>query len=346
MRRAARGRRAAGAGVLHHARERQQPRDLAGVLHEGRHHLAADADHQVDGAFEDQEHAVGRVPLAKDHLAGLESHDLAVARPATRAARRPARPAPRRDAARWQAGCSQHHLVLVTPAPVLARARASARSGCVVWWKCFVACRLGELSQQPTCPHDMHRRRWTQAAPIRRQSSHPCALGRTALDSGDVCARAVGRHQARSAWPGRCLCAISGSWLWSPRHPRPPAPRSRPDGWPPRTVRSPPDRSCTSARRRRTTARRFQVLRQRPGRCPIPRARPPRSDTASARRCAPTAPAIARPRRCDGPSPGRRRQSPPSWHGRCPPPAACAGGQNRRATPAIPPLRLRARRLD
>src|SRR5439155_20488713 len=45
--------------------------------------------------------------------------------------------------------------------------------------KCAVACRLGELSQQPTWPHDMHIRRCTHWPPMRRQSSQPSLLGRT-----------------------------------------------------------------------------------------------------------------------------------------------------------------------
>ena len=39
------------------------------------------------------------------------------------------------------------------------------------------AWRLGELSQQPTWPHVMHNRRWTQRPPIRSQSSQPVLVG-------------------------------------------------------------------------------------------------------------------------------------------------------------------------
>ncbi len=45
--------------------------------------------------------------------------------------------------------------------------------GCPVAWKCLVACRLGELSQQPTCPHSTHSRSSTQVPPVARQSWHP-----------------------------------------------------------------------------------------------------------------------------------------------------------------------------
>src|SRR2546425_12442547 len=43
--------------------------------------------------------------------------------------------------------------------------------GCLLRWKCLVACLFLEESQQPTWPQDMHRRRWTQVSPILMQSS-------------------------------------------------------------------------------------------------------------------------------------------------------------------------------
>ena len=48
-------------------------------------------------------------------------------------------------------------------------------------WKCLVACRFGDESQQPTCPQVRQRRRWTHSPPIFKQSSHPSALGVTFL---------------------------------------------------------------------------------------------------------------------------------------------------------------------
>src|SRR5580692_5276483 len=51
--------------------------------------------------------------------------------------------------------------------------------GCLVLWKCFVACLFGEESQHPTCPHSMHIRRWTHVPPILKQSSQPLADGFT-----------------------------------------------------------------------------------------------------------------------------------------------------------------------
>src|SRR2546422_6997206 len=46
--------------------------------------------------------------------------------------------------------------------------------GCLVLWKCFVACLFFEESQQPTCPHSMHSRRCTQVSPILTQSWQTC----------------------------------------------------------------------------------------------------------------------------------------------------------------------------
>src|SRR5206468_2977851 len=40
----------------------------------------------------------------------------------------------------------------------------------------FVAWRLGESSQQPTCPQTRHRRRWTHLAPMARHSSQPVGV--------------------------------------------------------------------------------------------------------------------------------------------------------------------------
>src|SRR5215475_84171 len=48
-------------------------------------------------------------------------------------------------------------------------------TGCCVSRKCKVACFLGEESQQPTWPHDLHSRNSTHTDPSARHSSH--ALG-------------------------------------------------------------------------------------------------------------------------------------------------------------------------
>src|SRR6478672_8578065 len=44
-------------------------------------------------------------------------------------------------------------------------------SGCLVRWKCLVACLFFDESQQPTWPHSRHRRRWTHVSPVLMQSS-------------------------------------------------------------------------------------------------------------------------------------------------------------------------------
>src|SRR5579864_9677799 len=49
--------------------------------------------------------------------------------------------------------------------------------GCLVWWKCFVACLFFESSQQPTWPHVRHSRRCTHVSPIARHSSQPVLFG-------------------------------------------------------------------------------------------------------------------------------------------------------------------------
>ena len=43
-------------------------------------------------------------------------------------------------------------------------------------WKCFVACWLGEESQQLTSPQDRHRRRCTQLPPTFIHSPHPAGV--------------------------------------------------------------------------------------------------------------------------------------------------------------------------
>jgi len=52
---------------------------------------------------------------------------------------------------------------------------------------CLLAWRLGELSQQPTCPHSRQIRRWTQPSPMARQSSQPSTA------SGSSVTRTVSR---------------------------------------------------------------------------------------------------------------------------------------------------------
>src|SRR5262245_42689991 len=51
--------------------------------------------------------------------------------------------------------------------------------GCLVAWKCFVACLFLLESQHPTWPQLRHMRNSTQVSPICKHSSHPGALGVT-----------------------------------------------------------------------------------------------------------------------------------------------------------------------
>ena len=52
-----------------------------------------------------------------------------------------------------------------------------------------MACLIGELSQQPTWPHDVQRRRCIQRPPIRRQSSQPSDDGATSGTMVSRCAQ-------------------------------------------------------------------------------------------------------------------------------------------------------------
>src|ERR1700738_1238814 len=52
-------------------------------------------------------------------------------------------------------------------------------TGCWVAWKCFVACLLGESSQQPTWPQVRQIRKCSHTLPLSRHSSQPSALGVT-----------------------------------------------------------------------------------------------------------------------------------------------------------------------
>src|SRR5437868_12136981 len=56
-------------------------------------------------------------------------------------------------------------------------------SGCLVRWKCLVACLFLDESQQPTCPHSKHSRRWTQLSPVLMQSSQTS----TSVDLNLIC---------------------------------------------------------------------------------------------------------------------------------------------------------------
>src|SRR5438876_5527926 len=89
--------------------------------------------------------------------------------------------------------------------------------GWLVAWKCAVAWRFGESSQQPTWPQVRHRRRCTHQSPVCRHSSQPSALGVTSA-MPDSCGQtsgiggllldyAVGQESVER---GNDLCAIAG----------------------------------------------------------------------------------------------------------------------------------------
>src|SRR5260370_24391265 len=52
-------------------------------------------------------------------------------------------------------------------------------NGCPVAVACAVACCMGEVSQQPMCPHWAHRRRCTHQPPAASHSTQPSPLGGT-----------------------------------------------------------------------------------------------------------------------------------------------------------------------
>ena len=86
----------------------------------------------------------------------------------------------------------EEDLVDIAPAPAFPADR-SLDVGCVAW-KCLVAWRLGELSQQPTWPQVRQSRRCTHCEPIFRHSSQPSALGVTSRMSAAW--SAFVRHQS------------------------------------------------------------------------------------------------------------------------------------------------------
>ena len=71
-----------------------------------------------------------------------------------------------------------------------------------------VACRFGESSQQPTCPHSRQMRRCSQTPPVARQSSQP------STDSGQLGDGDRGRGGCRSACAALLGCWCRGSRTW------------------------------------------------------------------------------------------------------------------------------------
>jgi hypothetical protein len=52
-------------------------------------------------------------------------------------------------------------------------------NGCPVAVAWALAYCMGEVSQQPMCPHCAHRRRWTHQPPAASHSTQPVLLGGT-----------------------------------------------------------------------------------------------------------------------------------------------------------------------
>ena len=279
-----------------------------------------------------------RVALAKTHSPDSYSHDLAVARPARRAARR----STRREAsiamqlfdverARLTAITSS----CVTPAPVFAglerphdrmRRRVKVpRRMLVLRGVAAPDVAAGQADAQ------MHPR-----APMRRHSSQPRALGRI----GSIPARwaqvPLRGYQGDRPRPDRGLCAVSGSRPVTSSSGWPPARHSRrSDGrglpfdlrWPVEYVRSTSANSCTTLSSSSTTtwSAPFALDRGRIRRIPRP------DDDARRRR----------ERAGHGDNPLRRRRvvvGDDDGFGALDAGelAACAGGRNRRAAPAAP----------
>lgn len=91
-------------------------------------------------------------------------------RSAGRAASSPSLAAPIRRVDLHTISSSTKHQRQVSPGSKLATIAWS------VVWKCFRACRFGELSQQPTWPQLRQRRRWIHESPVRRHSSQPSGV--------------------------------------------------------------------------------------------------------------------------------------------------------------------------
>src|SRR6266478_147532 len=77
-------------------------------------------------------------------------------------------------------------------------------------WKCAVACRFGELSQQPTWPQDMHSRRCTQRPPVLRQSSQPSPLAVTSRTWSRCVHTGIGNISVRRPRESRTIRGVTG----------------------------------------------------------------------------------------------------------------------------------------
>src|SRR2546426_4981080 len=75
-------------------------------------------------------------------------------------------------------------------------------------WKCLVACLLGEESQQPTCPQDMHSRRWTHSPPLAQPDRKSTRLNSSHL----VISYAVFCLKKKKQTPQRGASRAGHSW--------------------------------------------------------------------------------------------------------------------------------------
>jgi len=77
--------------------------------------------------------------------------------------------------------------------------------GCPAWRAWPVACRFGELSQQPMCPQDWHMRRCTQVPPTARQSLQP------AISSGNAVTENAPEVRTRRAHPASASIKVAAA---------------------------------------------------------------------------------------------------------------------------------------
>src|SRR5712692_5389360 len=81
-------------------------------------------------------------------------------------------------------------------------------NGCRVAAACAVACCMGEVSQQPMCPHCAHRRRCTHQPPAASHSTQPSPLGGT---EGSIPGISVIQCLPLIQFSSAVSCAVIGS---------------------------------------------------------------------------------------------------------------------------------------
>ena len=94
----------------------------------------------------------------------------------------------------------------------LAGVSAGVTVGRIISPACLRAWRLGESSQQPTCVQVVHRLRWTQDPPSRRQSTHPAPLASfVAIESRCVQMSAIDTPATAAPFPRRARAPPSAA---------------------------------------------------------------------------------------------------------------------------------------